>query len=75
MNIQFAMPLGGMKFGIQSLDIAYPQELYAYPNGKGCLTPSSKEYLLNAATKNEKYFACSKFWGNIDFNNQCDDTW
>jgi hypothetical protein len=35
MNIQSAMPLGGMKSGIQSLDIAYPQGLYAYTNNKG----------------------------------------
>jgi len=75
MNIQFAMPSGGMQFGIQGRDIAYPQGSYAYSNGKSCLTPSSKEYLLYTATKNEKYFAFSKSWGNTDFHNQCDDTW
>jgi hypothetical protein len=58
MNILFTMQLGGMKFGIQSLDIAYPQGPYAYPKDKGCVTPSSKEYLLYTVTKNEKYFAC-----------------
>jgi len=30
LNIQFAMPLGGMKFGIQACDMAYPQGSYAY---------------------------------------------
>lgn len=69
------MPLGGTQFGIQGLDTAYQQGLYAYSNGKCCLTPSLKEYLLYTATRNEKYFAFLKFWGNTDFNNQCDDTW
>jgi len=75
MNIQFAKPLGGIQFGIQGLDITYPQGSYAYSSSKSCLTPSLKEYLLYAVTKNEKYFAFSKFWGNTDFNNQSDDTW
>jgi hypothetical protein len=61
MNIQFAVPLGGMKFGIQGLDIASPQGSYAYPNGKSCLTPNSKEYILYTVINDEKYFASSKF--------------
>jgi len=45
MNIQFAIPLGGMQFGTQGHDTAYPQGSDAYSNSQSCLTPSSKEYL------------------------------